>query len=74
MEQLFNPENYDKVKDKDQTYKQKEDVSFDEYKDIVMTIEENSCTIEMVSIDEGYSMKIVISKIGEIKLTLPTVN
>ena len=73
MEELFNPDNYEKVKDKENTYKQKKDVTFDNFEDVVITIEEDSCTIEMTSTDEGYGVKLVISKIGEIELTLPTV-
>ena len=73
MEELFNPDNYEKVKDKENTYKQKKDVTFDNFEDVTITIEEDSCTIEMMSTDEGYGVKLVISKIGEIELTLPTV-
>ena len=73
MEELFNPDNYEKVQDKENTYKQKKDVTFDNFEDVTITIEEDSCTIEMMSTDEGYGVKLVISKIGEIELTLPTV-
>ena len=73
MEELFNPDNYEKVKDKENTYKQKKDVTFDNFEDVTITIEEDSCTIEMMSTDAGYGAKLVISKIGEIELTLPTV-
>ncbi len=73
MEELFNPENYEKIKDKENTFKQKKDVSFEDFEDVVITIEETSCTIEMVSTTEGYDVKIIISKIGEIKLSLPAV-
>ena len=73
MDELFNPDNYEKVKDKENTYKQKKDVTFDDFEDVIITIEEDSCTIEMTSTDEGYGVKLVISKIGEIDLTLPSV-
>lgn len=73
MDDLFNPQNYKKVKGEKNTYKQKEDVTFDNFKDVIMTVEENSCTIEMVS-TEGYDVKLVVSKIGEIELTLPVVD
>ena len=73
MDELFNPDNYEKVKDKENTYKQKKDVTFDDFEDVIITIEEDSCTIEMTSTDEGYGVKLVISKIGEIELTLPSV-
>lgn len=74
MEEFFNPDNYETVKDKKNTYKQKENVTFDDFEDVLITIEEDSCTIEMVSSDEGYNVKLVISRIGEIELTLPTVD
>lgn len=73
-DELFNPDNYEKVKDQKNTYKQKKDVSFDEIADVVMIIGEDSCTIEMVSLDGGIDVKFVISKIGEIELTLPTID
>ena len=75
MEKLFNPENYEKVKGEENTYKQKSDVTFDDYEDVKITIEEDSCTIEMKAISDGmtFGVKIVISKIGEIELTLPKV-
>ncbi len=73
LEILFNPDNYEKVDGEKNTYKQKKGISFDDFEDVVMTIEEDSCTMEMVDIETGYDVKIVISKIGEIKLTLPTV-
>ena len=73
LEKLFNPDNYEKVKDKENTFKQKKGVSFDKFEDVVMTIEDKSCTIEMVSTDDGYGVKVIISKIGEIELTLPAV-
>lgn len=73
LEIFFNPDNYEKVDGEKNTYKQKKGISFDDFEDVVMTIEEDSCTMEMVSIEEGYDVKIVISKIGEIELTLPTV-
>ena len=73
MNDLFNPENYEKVKGEENTYQQKKDVQFDDFEDVVIIIDDNSCTLEMLSKEEGYSMKIVISKIGEIELTLPSV-
>lgn len=71
LETLFNPANYEKVDEK--TYKQKSDVSFDDFRDVVMTLEGDLCTIEMVSLEEGYGVKFVISEVGKIELTLPPV-
>ena len=75
MEKLFNPDNYEKVKGEENTYKQKSDVQFDDYEDVKITIGEDSCTIEMKTISDGMTLgvKIVISKIGEIELKLPEV-
>lgn len=73
LEELFNSDNYEKAKDKESTYKQKKDVIFDDFEDVVMTIDEDVCTIEMVSKDDGYGVKLIISKIGKIELTLPTI-
>ena len=75
LNKLFNPDNYEKVKGEENTYKQKDDVDFEDYENVKITIEDDSCTIEMSAISEGmtFGVKIVISKIGEIELTLPEV-
>ena len=75
LNKLFNPDNYEKVKGEENTYKQKDDVDFEDYENVKITIEDDSCTIEMSSISDGmtFGVKIVISKIGEIELTLPKV-
>ena len=75
MEKLFDPDNYEKVKGEENTYKQKSNVTFDDYEDVKITIGEDSCTIEMKAISDGmtYGVKIVISKIGEIELKLPEI-
>ena len=76
MENLFNPEKFEKAEDKENTYyKQKKDTTFDDFEDVVITINENSCTIETKCTEDGitFDVKIVLSKIGEIELTLPTV-
>ena len=76
MQQLFNPDNFEKVKGEENTFVQKSDVTFDDYEDVKITITDDSCTMEMKTTSEGvtYGIKIVISKIGEIELTLPEVN
>ena len=76
MAEFFNPDNYEKVKDEENTYKQKKDVVFDNFSDVVMTIGENTCIIEMTATSDGmtFKTKIVISKIGEVDLTLPQVD
>lgn len=70
MSQFFNPDNYDKVDEN--TYKQNKNATFDSFKDVEITFENDSCTIQMVSIEEGYNVELVISKIGEIDLELPS--
>lgn len=75
MKKFFDPNNYEAVKGEENTYKQKKDVVFDDFSDVTMFIGENTCTIEMTATSEGmtYGTKLVISKIGEIELTLPAV-
>ena len=75
LAKLFNPDNYEKVEGEENTYKQMSDVTFDDYEDVKITIEDDSCTIEMKAISDGmtFGVKIVISKIGKIELTLPKV-
>lgn len=72
IDAFFNPENYEVIKGEENSFKQKKDVVFENFEDVVLTIEENSCTFEMMSV-EGYGVKLVFSKIGEVELTLPTV-
>ena len=75
MEQIFNSENYEKVSDKENTYRQKSDVTFEGYEDVVITIEDDSCTLEMNATTNGmvFGLTVVISKLGEVELTLPEV-
>jgi hypothetical protein len=81
LAQLFDPENYEPVEGKENTYRQKAGVSFEDLdgmqvEDVVISIDDTSCTIEMTATIEGMvvGMKLVFSKIGEIELTLPTVS
>lgn len=73
FEELFNPENYDKVEKN--KYEQKSNVHFDDYDNVVITIDDDTYTIEMDMSSEGMVMhaKIVISKIGAVELVLPKV-
>ncbi len=72
---LFNSKNYEKVDGEKNTYRQKDDVIFEKFEDVVITIGEDSCTVECVLRIEGvgYDTKVVYSKIGEMELTLPEV-
>ena len=73
--ELLNSKNYEKVKDEKNTYKQKRDVVFDDFEDVVIYIGDNSFTIEMKMTFENitFKAKVVFSKIGEIELVLPEV-
>lgn len=72
---LLNPESYEEVSGEENTYKQKSDVTFEEYENVTLKIDDNSCTINAQVTSDGVvcDVKIVISKIGEIDLTLPEV-
>ena len=74
-EELFNPDNYEKANGEKNTYTQKSSVNFDEFEDVKIIIADDSCTLEMKIISEGMVVdaKVVISKIGKINLTLPSV-
>lgn len=73
---MENPDNFEAVEGKPNTYKQKSSVVFDEVDNVTITIEEESCTIEMMMITEDLTCRcvVVISHIGEIELTLPEVS
>lgn len=73
FEELLNPKNYDKVEKN--KYEQKDDVHFDDYDNVIITLDDGTCTLEMDIISDGMVMhaKIVISKLGEIELVLPKV-
>ena len=73
MEEIFKSENYELVEGTENKYKQKSDVTFEQYEDVVIIIEEYSYTIEMFSTKELYNIKMVISKFGEVDITLPAV-
>lgn len=72
-EDLWDPDNYEKVKGEKNTYKQKKNVIFDNFDDVEMTIDKDSCTIAgTITLDgETYGFKMIISDIGEIELELP---
>ena len=75
LEDLINPDNYELVEGKENVYQQKADVQFESFKDIIITLEENTCTIEMIAYMEGMALEtqITISNIGKVKLELPKV-
>ncbi len=75
FQELMNLENYEEVEGKKNVYRQKEDVAFDGFKNVTITLEKDTCTIEMILYTSGMALDtvIVISNIGEMNLTLPKV-
>ena len=75
FKQLVNFENYESVEGKRNVYRQKADVVFEDCKDVTITVEKDTCTIEMILYTGGMALDtvIVISNIGKIDLTLPVV-
>ena len=75
VDELANPKNYERVKGEKYKYKQKDDVDFGGCKDVVITIADDTVTIEMTVSFQGMDMPatVVISRIGEVELTLPEV-
>lgn len=73
---IFNADNYEKIKGEKNSYRQKKDIIFQSFENVVMTISKDSCTIECQMVTEGVVVdaKIVISKLGEMNLTLPTID
>lgn len=75
LKELINPANYDLAEGTKNVYRQKADVQFEKFKNISITLEKDSCKIEMIASVEGMALEtqIVVSKIGEIDLKLPSV-
>ena len=75
LKDLVDPDNYEPVEGKKNTYRQKADVEFEDCKNVTITIEKDSCTIEMILYTSGMALDtvIVISNIGKMDLTLPKV-
>ena len=75
FQELMNLENYEEVEGKKNVYRQKEDVAFDGFKNVTITLEKGTCTIEMILYTSGMALDtvIVISNIGKMDLTLPKV-
>ncbi len=75
LRELVNPDNYEPVEGKKKVYRQKDGVEFESCKNVTITIEKDSCTIEMILYTDGMALDtlIVISNIGKMNLTLPKV-
>ena len=76
LKDLMNLENYEEVEGKKNVYRQKEDVTFESFKNVTITLEKDSCTIEMILYTGGMALDavIVISNIGKMDVTLPSVD
>ena len=70
FEELLNPKNYHNRQNEHHS-----SVHFDDYDNVVITLGDGTCTLEMDITSGGMVMhaKIVISKIGEVELVLPEV-
>jgi len=75
FQELMNLENYEEVEGKKNVYRQKDGVEIDNCKDVVITLEKGTCSIEMILYTNGMALEalIVISNIGNINLQLPKV-
>ena len=75
LKELIDHNNYELVEGTTNVYRQKESVQFENFKNVTITLEKDSCTIEMISYMEGMALEtqIVISKIGQVDITLPKV-
>ena len=76
LKDLMNLENYEEVEGKKNVYRQKEDVTFESFKNVTITLEKDSCTIEMILYTAGMALDavIAISNIGKMDVTLPSVD
>ncbi len=74
-EDFFDSDNYEKVKNSKNSYKQRDDVVFTGVSDVIITAGKNNYTMEMTIPVEGVEMDVtaVYSKFNEIELTLPIV-
>ena len=76
LKDLVDPDNYEPVEGKKNTYRQKADVEFEDCKNVTITIKKDSCTIEMILYTDGMALEtlIVISEIGKMDVKLPDVD
>ena len=78
---ICDADKYEKVKGEKHVYKQKEDVVFDGCEDVTITVKDDTYIIKMrVKMASSYGggtmldAELVLSRFGEIELTLPQVN
>lgn len=75
VDKIFDPDQYEKVKEEKHTYRQKKSSTIDGFDSLVITIEKDTCLINGNITMEGlvYKVTIQISNLGKIKLTLPQI-
>ena len=75
FQELMNLENYEEVEGKKNVYRQKEGVEFESFRNVTITIEKDTCTIQTILYTDGMALDtvIVISNIGKTDVTLPRV-
>ena len=80
LKELINSNNYYLVEGTKNVYRQKDDVQFEKFKNVTITLENDSCKIDMIASVEisifgemALTTQIVISKIGEMNVKLPSV-
>lgn len=76
VKELINLDNYEAVEGKKNVYRQKESVELENFKNVTITLEKNTCTIQTILYTEGMALDavIVISNIGKMDVTLPRVD
>lgn len=75
LAELMNADNYEPVKNEKNVYRQKADVTFEYFQDVTITVEKDSCTVEMITLAGTMTLKthVVISNIGKVNVRLPIV-
>lgn len=75
LKDVLKKENFEKVKDQKNTYRQKSGVEFEHFSDVVISYDRHSCTVEMNLTANGLSLacKLEFTNFGEIKIDLPKV-
>ena len=76
IQELINIDNYEEVEGEKNVYRQKEGVELEHFKNVIITLEKDTCTIQTILFSDGMALDavIVISNIGKMDVTLPRVN
>ena len=75
LKELINPDNYELVEGSENVYRQKADVQFEKFKNVTITLADDSCTVDAITYYNDWALetKIIISNIGKMDVTLPRV-